>query len=95
MLEKDIPTQSPFTIVGSTGVRLLPTTKATLHLQTVYGPFTIEGGGIWAGADRVDQPFPVAVRTGSGWSFRRDYVDPSDAFGGKPANSAWRRRTGG
>jgi hypothetical protein len=83
MLEKDIPTQSAFTIVGSTGVRLLPTTKATLHLKTAHGPFTVEGGGIWAGANRVDQAFPVAVRTVSGYEFRRDYVKDSDAFGGK------------
>jgi hypothetical protein len=83
VLEKDLPTREAFTIVGSTGVRLRATTKTTLHLKTVYGPLTIEGGGIWSGADRVDEPFPVAVRDGTGYRFLRDVVRDEDALGAK------------
>ncbi len=83
VVEKDLPTQSGFTIVGSTSVRLLPTTKTTLHLKTAHGPFTLEAGGIWAGANRVDEYFPVAVREDTTFRFLRDYVHPADAFGGK------------
>lgn len=81
--EKDLPTQSTFANVGSTLITLKPTAKTTLHAKTTYGPFTIEGGGIWAGANHVDESYPVAVFDGARYAFFRQQVHSEDAFGGK------------
>lgn len=90
--ERDIATQGAFSIVGSSFVALKPTTKTTLHLKTNRGPFTIETGGIWAGANRVDEPFQVARRSGSTYEILRDRVHPADAFGAKVKLMASRGR---
>jgi hypothetical protein len=92
VVEKDLPTTSTFAIVGSSAQRLLPTTKSTLYLKTNQGPFAIEGGGIWAGANRVDEPFPAVRRYGSVDSLKTDHVRAADALGFKLKVSATRGR---
>ena len=95
MLEKDLPTHSAFTIVGSQGIRLIPTTKATLQFETVRGPYTVQTGGIWSGANRVTEAFPVAVwnPTSNTYEFLRDRVHGSDALGAKMRVTAARGTT--
>jgi hypothetical protein len=92
VVEKDLPTSGAFAIVGSSGVRLRPTTKSTLYLKTSHGPFTLEGGGIWAGANRVDEPFPSYRRYGSVDSLKTDHIRAADALGFKLKVSASRGR---
>ncbi len=83
MLEKDMPAQSVVTLVGSSPVALRPTTKTTLHLKTAEGPYTIEAGGYWGGANLVGDPFQVAADSADTYRILRDTVRPSDTYGGK------------
>ncbi len=81
--EKDLQSQGTVTLVGSSPVALKPTSKATLHLKTVRGPFSLEAGGIWAGANHVDEPFQVAQPSGSTYRILRDQIRAADALGAK------------
>ncbi|NOT33102.1 MAG: glycosidase [Candidatus Eisenbacteria bacterium] len=81
--EKDIDTQGAFTIVGSSFVALKPTQKGALHLKTAHGPFTLEAGGIWAGANYFNDPFPVSDGSGDSYRLLQDRVHTADEFGGK------------
>jgi hypothetical protein len=95
--EKDIPALGSgaldaISLVGSSVVVNKPTSKATLHLKTQRGPFTVEGGGIWAGANQVDAPFMVAEQRSTGWVALRDHVHAGDTFGGKFRVTAARGR---
>ncbi len=83
VLERDVQTVSGISFVGSSTTVIKPTSKATLHLKTNYGPFTIEGGGIWAGANRVDETFPVAIRSGNSYKPKLDRIRSADALGMK------------
>ena len=83
VLEKDMPAQSVVTLVGSSPVALRPTTKTTLHLKTTEGPFTIEAGGYWGGANLVGDAFQVAEDSAGTFRILRDTVRPSDNYGGK------------
>ena len=81
--QNDMKGKSSIVIVGSSATVVKPTEKVTLHLKTVRGPFTIEGGGIWGSANKVDEPFQVAEASGSSYVILRDYIKSADPFGAK------------
>ena len=81
--ERDIAGQGGVTIVGSTAVVLKPTQKATVHVKTVHGPYTLEAGGLWGGANRLNEPFPVAEGSGSSYQLRQDRIRSGDELGAK------------
>jgi hypothetical protein len=83
VVQKDLTTPEAFAIVGSNAIRLRSTTKTALGVKTTHGPFTIEGGGLWAGDERRNEAFPVAAADSTGYRFLRDAIRAEDAYGGK------------
>ncbi len=76
--EHDLALQGEATTAASIPVK--PTTKTTFQVKTTRGKLTIEAGGIWAGANKVDQDFQVV---GSDGRILRDVVHRADTYGGK------------
>jgi hypothetical protein len=71
------------TLTTSLAVPVPATRKATLWLATNVGPFLVEGGGIWAGQEKVGRRFLIVNRSASGDEVRTDHVYDSDAFGAR------------
>jgi hypothetical protein len=67
----------------SFAIPLPPTRKATIHLATTRGPFTIDLGGIWSGSTKKGETFQIADGSGEDSRILEDKVKDSDAFGGK------------
>ncbi len=79
--QEDLDDQGP--AVSSIAIPLPPTRKATLHLETEYGPFGIEVGGIWSGDTKTGQPFQIASGSPGSYTVLQDYIKSEDAFGAK------------
>ncbi len=71
------------TVNNSSAVPLPPTHKTTLQLKSSRGPFVIEVGGIWSGANKVGDVFQVADGPAASAIILQDTVRTSDAFGVK------------
>jgi hypothetical protein len=69
--------------VSSIAIPLPKTRKATVHLQTQRGPFTIEVGGIWSGDNKEGQTYQVVRGETGDYRIFQDHIRASDAFGGK------------
>jgi hypothetical protein len=69
--------------VSSIAIPLPKTRKATLHVQTQRGPFTIEVGGIWSGDNKEGQTYQVVRGEPGDYRIFQDHIRASDAFGGK------------
>jgi hypothetical protein len=74
---------SQTSITSSIAVPLPPTRKATLHVETNWGPFGIEGGGIWSGATKKGETFYVVEETSQGDNLLQGEIENQDAFGFK------------
>ena len=83
VFEADINSTAGATTVGSSVIVIKPTKKAALHLKTAHGPVTIEAGGLWAGANRENEPFPVSSGSGASYQLLRDVIHSADELGGK------------
>lgn len=70
-------------ITSSSAIPQPPTHKTALHLATRHGPFVLEAGGIWSGADKVGRRFQVVENTPAGVRILEDRVRAGDAFGVK------------
>ncbi len=69
--------------VSSIAIPLPKTRKATIHLETQRGPFTIEVGGIWSGDNKVDQPYQVVRGEPGNYRVYLARIESGDAFGAK------------
>ncbi len=81
--EKDINGQGGIQTVAGSIVVVKPTQKGALHLKTNYRSATVEVGGLWAGANREGEAFPVSEGSGDSYRLLRDVVHSSDEWGGK------------
>jgi hypothetical protein len=73
-----------FVTGGTSAAQPVPETrKATIHVKTTVGPFGVEAGGIWAGEDKIGEPFQIVEGTSGNYTVLRDEVVESDAFGYK------------
>ena len=79
--QEDLQQQTSTT--SSNAIPLPQTRKATLHMQTSYGRFNIEFGGIWSGENKAGQRFQIVDKTDTGYAVYIDRIRSSDAFGGK------------
>lgn len=66
-------------ITSSVAVPLPPTRRASLAATTTFGPFGVQVGGLWAGANRVGDAFQLY----DGGRVLQDHIKPLDTFGGK------------
>jgi hypothetical protein len=65
--------------VSSFAVPLPPTRKASLHMETKYGPFGLDIGGLWSGDNKVGQEFGIE----DDGKVLIDEIKEKDTFGAK------------
>ncbi len=68
---------------SSIAVPLPPTRKATLHLETGRGPWTIEVGGIWSGDNKIGEEYQIVEGSSGAYEVFRDFIKSEDTWGGK------------
>ncbi len=57
MFQEDFAQQTQLT--SSVAIPIRTTRKAALGMETGLGPFKFEGGALWSGAPRIDDPFQI------------------------------------
>jgi len=77
--QADLTSQGSVNI--SSAVPVPPTSKVTLHLATSEGPFGFEVGGIWAGNNRLGDPFRVPRGLPGNYEVWYDRLRSGDDFG--------------
>ncbi len=81
--ENDVAPSTNVNTSSAIGTR--PTQKFTLGIEKGRGNFALQAGGIWAGANRIDNIFPIAYRNKAEGSYDifADHIVPYDTYGGK------------
>jgi len=69
--------------VSSFAVPVPATRRATLQLESKYGIFGFEVGGIWSGSTKKGETFQLVSGEEGNYLVLQDKIKESDAFGGK------------
>jgi len=69
--------------VSSFAVPVPATRRATLHIESKFGVFGFEVGGIWSGSTKKGESFQLLAGEEGNYRILQDQIKDSDAFGGK------------
>lgn len=69
---------------SSIAVPLQPLRRGSIQVETTFGPFGVQAGGLWSGQNKVDDRFQVVEENADGsYTVLRDEVKAMDTLGSK------------
>lgn len=83
LFQEDIARNNPGSAQSSFAIPTPQARRATLHAQTMVGPFGVELGGIWSGGSRMGQTFQIVEGGPGAYTVLEDQINGTDAIGGK------------
>lgn len=83
LFQEDIARNNPGAAQSSFAIPIPQARRATLHAQTMVGPFGVEVGGMWSGGSRMGQSFQLVEGEPGAYTVLEDQINASDAIGGK------------